>query len=140
MGRITRGILMPNSLRRLVTVAATAALCLPIALRAQQPDDKAQPQAQSNDSATQPKHGRRGMGMRRGHGNQSMAWLAKKLNLTEDQKKQFRNIRQDSMKQAKAIRTDSSLTEDQKREKMHQLRKEQHQQMFSVLTPEQKDQ
>ena len=69
-----------------------------------------------------------------------MAWLAKKLNLTEDQKKQFRQIRQDSMKQARAIRADSSLTDDQKRDKMKELRKQQHQQMFSVLSPEQKDQ
>ena len=38
-----------------------------------------------------------------------------------------------------AIRQDSSLTNDQKKQKMQALRKESHRQMFSVLTPEQKE-
>lgn len=136
---------MPNALRRVLSIAAAAALFLPLALRAQQQDqpqsdDKTQSQAQSDGSSTQPDHMRRARGMRRGRHGQGMAWLAKKLNLTDDQKKQFQEIRQDSMKQAKAVGADNSLSDEQKREKMKELRKQQHQKMFSVLTPEQKDQ
>jgi len=39
-----------------------------------------------------------------------------------------------------AIRRDSSLTEEQKREKLQGIRKQAHQEMFGVLTQEQKDQ
>ena len=71
---------------------------------------------------------------------QHMAMLAQKLNLTEAQKEQFQQIGQDMRKQGMAIRQDSSLTDDQKKEKMLALRKQSHQQMFGVLTPEQKEQ
>jgi hypothetical protein len=71
---------------------------------------------------------------------QHMAALAEKLNLTDAQKKQFQEISQSMWKQGRAIRQDSSLSEDQKKEKMQALRKQSHQQMFGVLTQEQKDQ
>jgi len=83
---------------------------------------------------------RRGMMRRGAQQRRNMAALAEKLNLTADQKAQFEKIRQDSMQQAKAIRTDGSLSDEQKKQKMIDLRKQQHQQMFSVLTPEQKQQ
>ena len=60
-------------------------------------------------------------------------------NLTDAQKQQFQEISQRMRKQAMAIRQDSSLSSDQKKEKMQSLRKQAHQQMFGVLTPEQKD-
>jgi Spy/CpxP family protein refolding chaperone len=69
-----------------------------------------------------------------------MQMLAKKLNLTDDQKEQFRKIHQDTMQQAKSIRSDNSLSDEQKHERLQQLHKQAHQQMFAVLTPEQKDQ
>ena len=68
-----------------------------------------------------------------------MAMLAEKLNLTDAQKAQFQQIGKDMRKQGMAIRQDSSLTDDQKKQKMQDLRKESHKQMFSVLTPEQKE-
>ena len=68
-----------------------------------------------------------------------MAMLAEKLNLTDAQKQQFQQISKDTRKQGMAIRQDSSLSEDQKKEKMLALRKQAHQQMFGILTPEQKD-
>jgi histidinol dehydrogenase len=71
---------------------------------------------------------------------QHMAALAQKLNLTEAQKEQLQQIGRDIRKQGMAIRQDSSLTDDQKKEKMLALRKQSHQQMFGVLTQEQKDQ
>jgi NCAIR mutase (PurE)-related protein len=69
-----------------------------------------------------------------------MAMLAQKLNLTSAQKEQFQQIGRDMRKQGIAIRQDSSLTNDQKQEKMQAMRKQAHQKMFSVLTPEQKEQ
>jgi Spy/CpxP family protein refolding chaperone len=135
---------MPNHLHRILTLAAATAMLLPIGVNAQQSDqqpDKSQSQTQSDQSTqSQPDHPHRGRGMRGKRGGQGMGALAQKLNLTDDQKQQFRQIHQQMMKQARTIHTDSSLTTDQKRDKMQQLRKQSHQQMFSILTPEQKDQ
>jgi Spy/CpxP family protein refolding chaperone len=69
-----------------------------------------------------------------------MQMLAQKLNLTDEQKQQFRQIGQQMRQQGMAIHKDTSLTDEQKREKMQSLRKQSHQQMFGILTPEQKDQ
>jgi protein CpxP len=107
-----------------------------------------QPQGQSNDSSGQPQSdnqgganqqpGRRGGAMQRQR--QHMAMLAQKLNLTDAQKQQFWQITQSMRKQGMAIRQDSSLTEEQKKEKMQALRKQSHQEMFGVLNQEQKEQ
>jgi len=137
---------MSNHLHGILTLTAAAAMLLPIGLRAQQSDqqqpDKNQSQTQSDDSSTQaqPEHPHRGRGMHGMRRGQGMSALAKKLNLTDEQKKQFHQIRQETMKQARVIHKDSSLSDDQKRDKMQELRKQSHQQMFSILTPEQKDQ
>jgi periplasmic protein CpxP/Spy len=95
-------------------------------------------QKQSQDDTQQ--QGRRHGMMRRGAQRNKMAALAQKLNLTDEQKAQFQKIRQESMQQTKAIRTDGSLNDEQKKQKMREMRKQQHQQMFSVLTPDQKQQ
>ncbi len=60
------------------------------------------------------------------------------MNLTDDQKAQFQKIRQNSVQQTKAIRSDSSLTDEQRKQKMLELRKQSHQQMFGILTSDQK--
>jgi len=134
MGRI-KGKSMSRHLSRVLVIGATLALLLPIAVAAQQ-GEGSQSQSQSNDSTSNPQT-RRGRGMWRGRGN-GMAQVLQKLNLTDQQKQQFRQIRQDGMKQARAIRRNSSLTDTQKREKMQAIRKQQHQQIFGMLTPEQK--
>lgn len=136
---------MSNHFHRILTLAAATAMLLPMGLRGQQSDqqqpDKNQSQAQSDDSTqSQPDHAHRGRGMRGMRGGQGMGALAQKLNLTNDQKQQFRQIHQQMIKQARTIHADSTLTADQKRDKMQQLRKQSHQQMFSILTAEQKDQ
>lgn len=139
---------MSNRLHRSLTLAAVMAMLLPIGVNAQQSDqqpDKNQSQTQNDDSTAQspadhPHRGRGMRGMRGMRGGEGMGALAQKLNLTDDQKQQFRQIHQQMMKQARAVHADSSLTADQKRDKMQQLRKQSHQQMFSILTPEQKEQ
>ncbi|HEX4606470.1 MAG TPA: hypothetical protein VH724_20900 [Candidatus Angelobacter sp.] len=128
---------MPRFFYCILFSALTAALLLPMASQAQQ---------SAGDKTDQPQSGSQADGQRRGRSagmqahRQHMAMLAQKLNLTDAQKEQFQQISKDMRKQGMAVRQDSSLTEDQKKEKMLALRKQAHQQMFAVLTPAQKDQ
>ena len=141
---------MPKFFHRILLAAVTSALLLPVAAMAQQqdqsqpqtqdqsqnPSQNSQPQTESKPSAQRGQwRGRAGAQRERQH----MAMLAQKLNLTDAQKEQFMQIGRDMRKQGMAIRQDSSLTEDQKKQKIQALRKSSHQQMFSVLTPEQKN-
>ncbi len=59
------------------------------------------------------------------------------LNLSEDQRSRIEPILQDEMQQAKAIRQDTSLTPEQKRGKMLQLRDSSRAQVEALMTPEQ---
>ncbi|MFL5810998.1 MAG: Spy/CpxP family protein refolding chaperone [Flavisolibacter sp.] len=61
----------------------------------------------------------------------------KELNLTQDQKDKMARLRADSKTSFESIRKDQSLTDDQKKVKMHDLRKQQSEQMKSILTAEQ---
>jgi periplasmic protein CpxP/Spy len=126
---------MPKFFHRILLAGLTSVALLPLATQAQQTQDQTQG---SQQNGSQPNAGqRRG---RMGAGGQRMGMLAQKLNLTDAQKEQFQQIGRDMRKQGMAIRQDSSLTADQKKEKMLALRKTAHQQMFAVLTPEQKEQ
>ena len=133
---------MHRFIHRILFAAVTAALLLPLAALAQE-QDKAKDQGQSSPSQSDSQTtGRQGRGRFAGaqRQRQHMAMLAQKLNLTDAQKEQFQQIGRDMRKQGMAIRQDSSLSSDQKKEKMLALRNQAHQQMFSVLTPEQKEQ
>ncbi len=114
---------------------------LSCAAMVQQQDAGNSPSGQSqsdNQGTTNQQPGRRAGAMQRQR--QHMAMLAQKLNLTDAQKQQFQQISQNMFRQGMAVRRDSSLTEDQKKEKIQALRKQGHQEMFGVLTQEQKDQ
>lgn len=127
---------MSKHLGRILALGVALVLLLPLAATAQQDEGSSQSQAQSSDSTSNPQtHRGKRMWRRRGNG---MAEVLQKLNLTDEQKQQVRQIHQQTMKQAGSIRSDSSLTETQKHEKMQALRKQQHQQIFRMLTPEQK--
>jgi Spy/CpxP family protein refolding chaperone len=63
--------------------------------------------------------------------------LAQQLNLNDQQKTQVQSFMQNQHQQAQAIRQDTSLTPEQKRDKLQQLRQSNHQQMMGILTPEQ---
>jgi hypothetical protein len=128
--------------RTLISLATLTSLLLAGAAMAQQPqgqgnDTSGQSQSDNQGTAGQ-QPGRRGGAMQRQR--QHMAMLAQKLNLTDAQKQQFWQINQNMRKQGMAIRQDSSLTEDQKKEKIQALRKQAHQEMFGVLNQEQKNQ
>lgn len=62
------------------------------------------------------------------------------LNLSAEQKSQLQPIFQSTRQQMQALRADTSLTPEQKHEKMHQIRQNQVTQMKSILTPEQQQQ
>lgn len=64
--------------------------------------------------------------------------MMKDLNLTESQKAQLQASRQQMRTQMEAIKNDSSLSPQQKKEKMQQLHQSQRTAMNSVLTAEQK--
>lgn len=132
---------MTRFLRR--TLCATFASLLlagtAISQQAQTQTDNSSGQIQDdNQGAVNQQPGRRSSAMQQQR--QHMAMLAQKLNLNEQQKRQFWQINQNMRRQGMAIHRDSSLTEEQKKEKIQALRKRSHQEMFGILTQEQKDQ
>jgi Spy/CpxP family protein refolding chaperone len=62
------------------------------------------------------------------------------LNLTDDQKAQFKKIHDSTKSQVDAVKTDESLSFDQKTAKIHELRRDARMQMVKLLTPEQRQQ
>jgi Spy/CpxP family protein refolding chaperone len=64
--------------------------------------------------------------------------MMKDLNLSNAQKAQLKESRESAKQQMEAIKNDASLTQDQKKEKMQELRKSQQEKMSSILTPDQK--
>jgi Spy/CpxP family protein refolding chaperone len=74
------------------------------------------------------------------HHHNRMAYMAKKLNLSQDQQNQLKPIFEKQREQAKAIKNDTSLTADQKKEKFQSLRQDSMAQVNTILTPEQQQQ
>jgi periplasmic protein CpxP/Spy len=62
------------------------------------------------------------------------------LNLSDNQKAQIKQIREGARSQVDAVKNDSSLSADQKEAKIHAIRRDTHEQMSKVLTPEQRKQ
>lgn len=61
----------------------------------------------------------------------------KELNLTADQQQKVAKIRSESRTKMEALRNDNSISQSQKKEKMHELMKDQQEDIRSVLTKEQ---
>lgn len=66
--------------------------------------------------------------------------LADQLNLTADQRVKWDALYKDFAAQAKVIRDDSSLTQDQRKEKMQALQKSLQPKLDAFLTPDQQAQ
>jgi len=64
----------------------------------------------------------------------------KDLDLSMDQKKKIRDMRRENEKQKAAISQDSSLTEEQKKQKLRELNKKRQERIREILTPEQRKQ
>jgi protein CpxP len=72
------------------------------------------------------------------HGDHN-AMLAN-LNLTDDQKVQIKQIHEGIRPKVEAVNNDSSLSADQKQTKINEIRRDMHEQVKKVLTPEQRKQ
>jgi Spy/CpxP family protein refolding chaperone len=113
-------------LQQFAIAAGLLTMCsLPAALRAQ--DAAAPPQS---DPGQQASH----------HHTQGHDDELANLNLTDDQKAQVKKIHEDMKSQMDAVKGDSSLTADQQRAKMHEIRKDSHEQVKQLLTPKQRKQ
>ena len=62
------------------------------------------------------------------------------LNLTDDQKAQIKRIHEGTRLKVEAVNNDSSLSADQKQTKIHEMRRDMHEQVKKVLTPDQRKQ
>jgi Spy/CpxP family protein refolding chaperone len=62
------------------------------------------------------------------------------LNLTDDQKAQIKQIHEGSRSKVEAVNSDSSLSADQKEAKIRDIRRDTHEQVKKVFTPEQRKQ
>lgn len=85
--------------------------------------------------------GQKGMKGKRGmKGSQSIkgGQAMKGMDLTQDQQAKMKVIRSKMQSQSTVIKNNSSLTEDQKKQQIQELRKSNMAQMNQVLTPEQK--
>jgi Spy/CpxP family protein refolding chaperone len=80
----------------------------------------------------------RGQAMHEKHGDHN-AMMAN-LNLTDDQKVQIKQIHEGMRSKAEMVKNDPSLSADQKEAKIRDLRRDTHEQVKKVLTPEQRKQ
>lgn len=117
---------MKNSLKLILSLAGVALLAAPV-LRADEPV------APPADQPARPE-GRQG---RREEMRERFQRMTKDLNLTADQQAQAEGIFKQTGDAIKALHADLSLTEDQKRAKMQELRKNTRDQLHALLTPEQ---
>ena len=95
-------------------------------------DWKAKAREGNKDFKKGRKHGKGGKDFK-----DKAAGFQKELNLTEQQKASMAKLRTESKTKLEALRSDKTLTEDQKKEKVKSIMKEQRGQMKSILTPEQ---
>lgn len=83
-------------------------------------------------------HGR-GFGRGFGHGEGRGDGARAELGLTNDQRSQLQSIHESTRNQVHTIRNDASLTPEQKAEKIRSLHQGTRQQVFGILTPEQRE-
>jgi Spy/CpxP family protein refolding chaperone len=71
------------------------------------------------------------------HGEQRLEKMKKELNLTDDQVAALKKNHEDMAQKFKAIHDDKSLTDEQKKAQFKEYKKQQHDNLKSILTPEQ---
>ena len=71
---------------------------------------------------------------------QRVEMLTQQLNLTNDQQQNIKLILEDESEQMKSLRANTSLTQQERRSKMQEIRQNTKTQMNSILTPEQQTQ
>jgi len=68
---------------------------------------------------------------------EQMQKMEQELKLTDEQKTKMQEARKEQAEKAKALRDDTTLTQDQRMEKMKALRTDNQAKMKTLLTPEQ---
>jgi periplasmic protein CpxP/Spy len=76
-------------------------------------------------------------GMHQGQHASRLEWMSKELNLTDDQKAKLKPILADEGKQMQSVKEDTTLSQDQKRDKMKEIRQKTDSQVNDILTPDQ---
>ena len=130
-----------NPMMRAATLALSAALVCSVPVFAQ--DNTAPPPPPSQDNAPPPPDSaapapppRGRMGRMGGEGQ--LKRMTKELNLSPDQVSQIKAIDEDSRKQAMATRDDSTLSQQDRRSKMMDIRKASRDKIRAVLNDDQK--
>ncbi|HEY6251441.1 MAG TPA: hypothetical protein VI685_15900 [Candidatus Angelobacter sp.] len=108
--------------KRAMLISAMALLLLPWMASAQ---TGAAPDDQQNDQAKRQQNQRR------------FAMLAQKLNMTDDQKKQWAEINRETGQKVRGVRQDDSLNEQQMQAQLREVHKQHDQQILAILNPEQ---
>jgi periplasmic protein CpxP/Spy len=118
--------MLRNTKSRAPCIAVLLFLGYPLAARAQDTGtQQSNPQAQAPSAMHQGQHGSR------------LEWLSKQLNLTDDQKAKVKPILADEGKQMQAAKEDTSLSQEQKRDKMKKIHETTNSQINDILTPDQ---
>ncbi len=125
--------------------AAVSALSLALVLSANlRADDPSSPPAPppAPPSATTPPDGGEAPPQHHRHGPRgySLADLTEKLGLTADQQKTVGSIISTGETQSKQVFSDDTLSRDDKRAKLMEIRKTEHDQIRAALTPDQQKQ
>jgi|SRR5579864_2061859 len=114
--------------RRAVLAGALAFLLFPWTASAQAGGKSQNDQQQSGPQNDQ---------VERQQNQRRFALLAQKLNLTDDQKRQWMQINRETGQKVRAARKDDSLNEEQMQAQLKEIHKQHNQQLFAILTPEQ---
>ena len=112
-------------------VTTIAIMLLPWAASAQTGGSTADGQQKDQQNSQQNDQIKRQQNQRR------LAMLAQKLNLTDDQKKQWMQINRETGQKVRATRKDDSLSEEQMQAQLKEIHKQHNQQILAILTPEQ---
>lgn len=91
----------------------------------------------AQDSSAQQSTAQAQGGMHQGQHMSRLEWMSKELNLTDDQKAKLKPVLADESKQMQGVRNDTTLTEEQKRDKMKELHQSTDTQINDILTPDQ---
>ncbi len=86
-----------------------------------------------------PKGEARQGGERRGGGGYNATEMYKDLNLSKDQETKLKELNDEQGKKRQELRNDNSLSDDARREKMQEMRKEWMEKEGAILTKEQKE-
>lgn len=76
-------------------------------------------------------------GMRAQGADNHLNWLSQQLSLTDTQKAQLQPILQSQQQQMMQVRDDTSLSQEQKRDRMKQIHQSSQSQINGILTPDQ---